>query len=89
MRVILSANAVWATAKDADVEENVRTTSMMVRKSRVEIVIYYGGVAEVLGLATTVGVVLGEEGPGETEGNGADGTGAVVARAAGTEGVGA
>ena len=46
VRVILSARAIWAFANDADVEENVRTTSMMVRKSRVEIVICCGGGAE-------------------------------------------
>ena len=48
MRVILSANAVWAVAKDSDVEENVRMTPMMVRNSRMEIVIYCGGGEEVL-----------------------------------------
>ena len=57
MCTILSASVVWAVAKDADVEENVRTASMMVRKSWVEIVIYYEGGAEVLGPATSVGVV--------------------------------
>ena len=55
--------------------------------------IYCGGGAEVLGPATSVGVVLGAESPGEIEGNRAGGTGAVVARAgggdAGTEGAGA
>ena len=40
--------------------------SMMVRKSRVEIVIYCGGGAEVLGPTTSIGVVLGAEGPRET-----------------------
>ena len=40
MRVFLSARATWVVANDADVEENVRTASMMLRKSRVEIVIY-------------------------------------------------
>ena len=42
MQVILSARAAWAVVNDADVEENVQTVSMMVRKSRVEIMIYYG-----------------------------------------------
>ena len=41
VRVILSARAAWAVANDADVEENVRTESMMVRKSRVEIVMLW------------------------------------------------
>ena len=39
MRVILSARAAWAVANDADVAENVRTASMMVKKSRVEMMI--------------------------------------------------
>ena len=93
MRVILSARAAWAVKNDADVKKNVRTASMMVRKSRVEIVIYYRGGMEVLGPATSVRVVLGAESPGETKGSGAGGTEAVVARAgggdAGTKGAGA
>ena len=39
VRVILSARAAWAVANDVDVAENVRTASMMVKKSRVEMVI--------------------------------------------------
>ena len=62
VRVILSSRAAWAVANDANVEENVRTASMMVRKSRVEIVIYYGGSVNVLGPAVSVGVVPGAEG---------------------------
>ena len=62
MRVILSMRAAWVVANDVDVEENVRTASMMVRKSRVEIVIYCGGSAEVLGPTTYVRMVLGAEG---------------------------
>ena len=38
MQVILSARAAWAVANDADVAENVRTASMMVKKSQVEMV---------------------------------------------------
>ena len=34
MRVILSARAAWAVENDADVAKNVRTASMMVKKSR-------------------------------------------------------
>ena len=34
VRVILSARATWAVTNDANVEENVRTASMMVKKSR-------------------------------------------------------
>ena len=48
VQVIFSTRVAWAVTNDTDVEENVRTASMMVRKSRVEIVIYYGGGAEVL-----------------------------------------
>ena len=39
MRVILSVRVAWVVANDAAVVENVRTAPMMVRKSRVEIVI--------------------------------------------------
>ena len=67
VRVILSVRAAWAVANDADVEENVRIASMMVRKSQVEIVIYCGGGADVLGPAASVGVVLGAEGSGGVE----------------------
>ena len=73
--VILSARAAWAVTNDADVEENVRTASMMARKSRVEIVICCGGSAEVLGPTTSVGVVLGAEGFGGAEDTGAVGNG--------------
>ena len=38
VRVILSARVAWAIAKDADVEKIVRTASMMVKKSREEMV---------------------------------------------------
>ena len=75
VRVILFARAAWAVANDADVEENVRTASMMVRKSRLEIVIYCGGGAEVLGPATSVGVVLGAEGSEGAEDAGSVGNG--------------
>ena len=43
MRVILSARAAWAVANDANVAENVRTASMMARKSRVDIEICCDG----------------------------------------------
>ena len=76
LRVILSERAAWAVANDADVEENVQTASMMVRKSRVEMVIFCGGGAEVLVAAPSVGVVLGAGGPEKTKGKGAGGTGA-------------
>ena len=54
----------------------MQTTSMMVRKSRVEIVICCGGGAEVLDAATSVGAILGAGGPEKTEGSGAGGIGA-------------
>ena len=38
MRVIISERAARAVANDADVAENVRTASMMVKKSREEMV---------------------------------------------------
>ena len=76
VRVILSATAVWVVANDAAVVENARTASMMVRKSRVEIVICCGGGAEVLAATSSVGAVLGPGGPKKTEGSGAGGTGA-------------
>ena len=82
MQVILSARVAWAVENDADVEENVRTASMMVRKSRVEIVIYCRGGAEVLGPAASVRVVLGAEGSGCAKEAGA------VGKGAGTEDVG-
>ena len=59
VRVILSVRATWAVANDTAVVENVRTAPMMVRKSRVEIVICCRGGEEVLAVAPFVGVVLG------------------------------
>ena len=88
VRVILSIRATWAVANDANVEENVRTASMMVRKSREEMVICCGGGVEVLDAATSVGAVLGARGLEKTKGNGAGGTGAGGGDA-GTEGSGA
>ena len=49
MRVIFSARVAWATSKDANVAENVQTTSIMARKSRVERDICCGGGDVVLG----------------------------------------
>ena len=80
MRVILSARVAWAVANDADVAENVRTTSMMARKSRVDIEICCDGSVVMLGLTTSVGaVVLGAEGSRGAEDAGSVGNGAVVA----------
>ena len=60
--------------------EKAWTASMMVRKSRVEIVIYCGGGAKVLGPATSVGaMVLEAGGSGGAEDAGVVGNGAVVA----------
>ena len=75
VRFILSARAAWAVANHADVEEKVRTASMMVKKSRVEIVICCGGGAEVLDATTSIGAVLGARDPEKTEGSRARGTG--------------
>ena len=74
-----------AVVNDVSVVENMRTASMMVRKSRVEIVIWCGGSTEVLAAAPSGGAVLGSWGPEKTEGSGADGTGAGWGEA-GTEG---
>ena len=63
VRVILSARATWVVANDANIEENVRTASILVKKSRVEMVICCGGGAEVLTVAPSVGAVLGAGGP--------------------------
>ena len=71
MRVILSTRAAWAVANDAAAVENVRTASMMVRKSRVEMVICYGGGTVVLATAPSVGAVLGPGGDVGIEGTGA------------------
>ena len=54
MRVILSVKAAWATVKDVEVTEKVRTASIMARKSRVEMVICYGGGSDELGPAKSV-----------------------------------
>ena len=82
VRVILSARVAGAVVNDANMAENVRIVSMMTRKSRVDIEIYYGGGAVVLGPATsTEAVELGAEGFGGAEDVGAVGNGAVVAGA--------
>ena len=51
MRAILSTTAAWAAAKDVVVTENVRTASIMARKSRVEMVMCCRGGANELGYA--------------------------------------
>ena len=55
VRVILSTKVVWASAKDVDVAEKVRIASIIARKSRVDIEIYCGGGADVLGPSDAVG----------------------------------
>ena len=75
-------------ANDAAVVENVRAASMMVRKSKMEIVICCGGGVEVLVVAPSGGAVLGPWALEKTEGSGADGTG-VGGGEAGIEGAGA
>ena len=40
VRVILSARVAWVAANEAEVVEKVRTASMIVRKSLVEMVMY-------------------------------------------------
>ena len=85
VRVILYAKAAWAVTNDGDVEENMWTASVMVRKSQEEIVICCGGGAEVLAATPSIGAVLGAGGLEKTEGSGAGGTG-VGGRDAETEG---
>ena len=51
---ILLARVAWAATKYAEVMEKVRTTSIVARKSRVEMVICCGGGAEELGPAKSV-----------------------------------
>ena len=72
VQVILSASMAWEAANDAVVAENVRTTSMIVRKSLVERVMYYGDGAKVLGPAISDRAVsMGPEVSGGVEGIGA------------------
>ena len=78
MRVILSAKAVWVAAKDVDVAKKVRTASIIVRKSRVDMDICCGGGADVLSPAESVGA----RGIGGEEDAGAVGNGAVTVGAA-------
>ena len=78
MRVILLAKAIWVAAKDVDVVEKVRTTSIIVRKSRVDMEICCGGGVDVLGLIDAVGA----EGTRGVEDAGDVGNGAVIAGAA-------
>ena len=66
MRVILSAKAVWAVVKDADVAEKVRTASIIARKSRVDMEICCGGVADILGSSDAVGAG-GTRGAGDAD----------------------
>ena len=89
VRVIFSGRAAWAVANNADVVENVRTASMMARKSRADIEICCDGGAVMLGPTTSVGAeeVLGDEGSGGAEDVGVVGNGVVVA-GAGTEDAG-
>ena len=54
VRVILSARAAWVTTNDADMAKNVRTSSIMAKKSRVEMDICYGSGVVVLGPAESV-----------------------------------
>ena len=55
IRVILSAKVVWAAVKDAGVAEKVRTASIIVRKSLVDMEICCGGGTDVLSLTDAVG----------------------------------
>ena len=77
VRVILSAKAVWAAAKDGDMAEKVRTASIIARKSLVDMEICCGGGADVLGPSDAVGAGgTGGAGDAGDVGNGAVTTGA-------------
>ena len=78
VHVILLAKAVWVAAKDANVDEKVRTVSIMVRKSRVDMEICCGGRADVLGPFDAVGAGgTGGAEDADDVGNGAVTAGAV------------
>ena len=80
MGAILSAKAVLAATKEADVAEKLRTTFIIARKSRGDIKICWSGGADVLGPAEF-------EGAGGTEGTeeaGDVGSGAVTVGAVDT-----
>ena len=80
MCAILLAKVVWATTKDAEVAEKVRTASMIARKSQGEIEICCMGGAEVLGPVVSKGTggTRGAEEAGDAC------SGAVTARAVDT-----
>ena len=79
VRVILSAMAAWAVTNDTDMAKNVPTASMMTKKSRVDIEIYYDDSVVVLDPETFAGnVVLGAEGSRGAEDALVVGNGAVV-----------
>ena len=79
MCVILPAKTVRAAAKDANVAEKVRTASIIVRKSRVDMEICCGGGADVLGPSDAIG----DGGTGGAEDVDDIGNGAVTAEAVG------
>ena len=54
MRDIFSTKAAWAAAKDTEVMEKVRTTSIMARKSKEKMVICCRGGDEELGPAKSI-----------------------------------
>ena len=54
MRVILSARAAWAAAKDVNVAEKVWTASIMARKSQADNEICCSGGAMVLGQGESI-----------------------------------
>ena len=77
MRVILSAKAVWATEKDADMVEKVRTASIIMRKSLVDMETCCDGGVDVLGPTDAVGA----RGTGGAEDAGDVGNGVVTTEA--------
>ena len=78
VHVILSAKVMWAKEKDAYVDEKVRTASIIVRKSQVDMEICCGGGANVLSPTNVVGAGgIGGVEDAKNVGNGAMIVGAV------------
>ena len=80
MHSILYAKVVWEAAKDADMVEKVWTASIIAKKSRGDIEIYWSGGADVLGPTKSEGA--GGTGGAEKAGNVSSGV--VIAEAVDT-----
>ena len=80
LSVIISAKAIWAATKDADVAEKVRTASIIAKKCRKDMEICCKGGVDVLGPAESKGA----GGTGGAEDAGDVGNGAMTDRAVDT-----